>query len=159
MEGSPLQQAIAALKVKPSIDTDAYEDDTPWAPPMLFLAGPIKHWWTCWGSPEHLAYQRHREYVRSLLIDQGYLTYAPWGALKGTWNPAAQAGNNAFIEASHLMVVLTPDGIPADGTDGEARYAELHDTHLLVWKPRSNVNGRLAAIERLVGPGERWQDS
>lgn len=76
-----------------------------------------------WGSPEHQEYVAYRNHVRKLLIDAGYLTYAPHEAFKGTWDERAQAVNDAGIAAADLMLNLSPLYIPTEGTDDEVAYA------------------------------------
>lgn len=158
-EARMLREARAQLKaMRPSLLTDAYEDDTDREPPMIFLAGPIKHWWTCWGSYEHKRYIGFRDLVRHELIKAGYLTYAPWDAIKGTWNPRAQAINDAAIAASDLLLVLTPTGVPADGTEDESDYARRVQTPQL-WVPMPlNVRQFLSEVDDLVGPGVPYDD-
>lgn len=143
--------------MRPTSETDAYEDDTPTDPPMIFLAGPIKHWWTCWGSEGHKRYVAHRDMVRALLIHHGYLTYAPWDAIKGTWNPRAQAVNDVAIATADLMVILTPAGIPADGTEGETAYAGRVHTPTMFWTPIHEATNRLAKIRWMVGLGQSYE--
>jgi hypothetical protein len=139
--------------LRPTPFTDAYEDDTPWNPPVVFLAGPIKHWWTCWESPEHMAYVQWRDKVQGTLIEAGYLTYCPWGGIKGTWNPKAQAINDAAIAVADVVLILTPHGIPADGTEDESQYAKRVRTPTLRLPPGSDI---LQEVRRLVGFGTQW---
>ncbi len=77
-----------------------------------------------WGGPMHTAYVAYRDRVRKLLIDAGYLTYAPHEAFKGTWDDRAQAVNDAGIAAADLMLNLSPEGAITVGTDDEVAYAE-----------------------------------
>lgn len=101
----------------------AFEDDFSRDAPVVFIAGPIKHWWTCWGSKEHMRYVRWRDQVRDALVEAGYLTYAPWEAFKGTWNKRAQTINDAALAAADVVLVLWVEGIRADGTEAETAYA------------------------------------
>lgn len=137
---------------RPSIHTDAYEDSVSRNVPLIFLAGPIKYWWSCWDSPEHLEYIDHRVYVRSWLIEKGYLTYAPWDAIKGTWSMKAQVVNNAAICQSDLMVWMTPDGVPADGTLQELEFARKMSIPML-WVPPGKSPWR---VQEIVGPGHKY---
>lgn len=105
----------------------AYEDSTRRDPSIIFLAGPIKYWWSCWGSPEHERYARWREALRSALVTEGYLTYAPHDAFKGAWTERAQAINNAAILASDLVVTMRPIlVVTAEGTEAELQFAKEH---------------------------------
>lgn len=131
---------------------------------IVFLAGAIKYWWlkkcdrcqhicaedatfcpNCdwtgvyelWGSPEHQEYVTYRDHVRKLLIDDGYLTYAPHEAFKGTWDPRAQAVNDAGIAVSDLMLNLSPLYIPTEGTDDEVLYAARVGTPAIHIPPNS----------------------
>lgn len=132
---------------------------------MIFLAGPIKHWWTCWGSPEHEDYVAWRDEVRSALIEAGYLTYAPWDAIKGTWDPRAQAINDIAIRTADLMLVMTPLGIPADGTDAEVAFAHEAKTQVLhTWPlsgagPEMRIALLLDRVRELIGLGVAYEDA
>ena len=106
--------------------TDTIQDGQKHRVPIIFLAGPIKHWWTCWGSDEHRLYLFHRDWVRRTLIDAGYLTYAPWDAFKGSWDERAQAINEQAIAISDLFINMTPPGIPAEETELEQSLAWSH---------------------------------
>jgi hypothetical protein len=65
---------------------------------IVFLGGPIKHWWDeNWMSPEHLRYDEWRSKVEETCIAAGFLVYKPFTAWKGTWNEQAQAVNNEVI--------------------------------------------------------------
>lgn len=129
---------------------------------IIFLAGAIKYWWltqcqrcnailpedseVCtlcnsssvfplWGSESHDLYVAWRDHVRGLLIDNGYLTYAPHEAFKGTWDEKAQPINDAAIAASNLMLVLSPPGAITVGTDAEVVFATRVGTPSLYSPP------------------------
>lgn len=36
---------------------------------LIFMGGAIRHWWTCWGSPEHVAYVDWRRVLRASLTE------------------------------------------------------------------------------------------
>jgi hypothetical protein len=144
--------------VRPSLSTDAYEDDVARDVPLVFLAGPIKHWWDCWGSTSHNQYVQHRERTRAALIDAGYLTYAPWDAIKGTWSHRAQAINDAGIRGADLLLDLTPANVPALGTAAEVAYAEEVGTPVLRVPPVVPARMIVRHVERLLGPGHRYEE-
>lgn len=77
-----------------------------------------------WSSPDHRAYLEHRDMVREVAIELGYLTYAPHEAFKGQWTERAQAVNDAAIRASNVMINMSPSFacgvvVITDGTDDE----------------------------------------
>jgi hypothetical protein len=129
--------------VRPSLSTDAYEDDVARDVPLVFLAGPIKHWWDCWGSTSHNQYVQHRERTRAALIDAGYLTYAPW---------------DAGIRGADLLLDLTPANVPALGTAAEVAYAEEVGTPVLRVPPVVPARMIVRHVERLLGPGHRYEE-
>jgi len=144
--------------LRPTHETDAYEDGVARHVPIIFLSGPIKHWWTCWGSPEHEAYLRHRGQVRSWLIEAGYLTYAPWDGIKGSWDLRAQAINEAAITIADLILELTPPGIPAEGTAEEARFAEAAGVSLVHVVPGIEKQDLLAFLVEFIGEGVSYEE-
>lgn len=123
---------------------------------IVFLAGAIKFWWLAicngceklaepkdlqpcpncgvqsydkmWGSFAHTRYIEWRDEVRKILIEEGFLTYAPHEAFKGTWTDKAQAINDAGIQMADLMLVLSPSGIETQGTDDEVEVAKRYGT-------------------------------
>jgi len=92
-----------------------------------------------WGGPEHKEYVAYRDRARALLIDAGYLTYAPHEAFKGTWDERAQAVNDAGISAADLMVNLSPLFIPTEGTDAEIAYAKRVGTPAVRIPPQPSL--------------------
>ena len=92
-----------------------------------------------WDSPLHKEYVEHRNYIRRMLVQEGYLTYAPHEAFKGTWDERAQAVNDAGIAACDVMLVLSPSGIPTEGTDEEVAYAERVGTPVMYVPPGSDI--------------------
>ena len=44
-------------------------------------------------------------------------------AIQGRWNEAPQRINDAAIINANFIVVLTPPGVPAEGTEREVRLA------------------------------------
>lgn len=135
----------------------AYEDDFSRDAPVVFIAGPIKHWWTCWGSSQHRDYVEWRERVREALVEAGYLTYAPWEAFKGTWNKRAQTINDAALAAADVVLVLWVQGVRADGTEAETAYARRVGVPILsaslgkggAYEPDLCVS----MVRAVVGPG------
>lgn len=138
------------------IANGAYEDETRRTVPIIFLAGPVKFWWTCFGSDEHRSYVLYRDWVRKTLIDANYLTYASWDAIKGTWDKRAQAINDMAISVSDLLIVLTPEGIPADGTEDEAEYAKRLGVPVLYLPPSADQHQLLPRVGYAVGDGVPW---
>lgn len=119
---------------------------------IIFLAGAIKYWWEpgMWDSPLHKEYIAWRNEVRAVLIDHGYLTYAPHEAFKGTWTERAQAINDAGIQMADLMLVLSPRDIPTLGTDDEVLIAERYGTPVLSTPPSLGIRGLLSLLEVLL---------
>lgn len=168
--------------IVPSHETDAAPPERG-CKGLVFLAGAIKYWWltkcgNCghvgaeglpaysecpmcsanamlelWGGPEHTEYVQWRNFVRKGLIKAGYLTYAPHEAFKGTWDERAQSVNDAGIAASHMMLVLSPPGIPTDGTDSEVAYAERVGTPVIYAPPGTTVVELLKSIEGVMRHG------
>jgi hypothetical protein len=103
---------------------------------IVFLGGPIKHWWDeNWMTPEHLRYDEWRTKVEEACIAAGFLVYKPFTAWKGTWNEQAQAVNNAVIEVVDVFLDLTPPGVPSNGTKAELIVAENVGTPVLMCPP------------------------
>jgi hypothetical protein len=85
-----------------------------------------------WDSPEHQAYLEYRRDLQTALIATNrYLTYAPHNAMKGRWVESAQSVNDAAIEASDLMVIMSPENVPTEGTDSEVLTAAYVNTNTL----------------------------
>ena len=103
-----------------------------------------------WGGPEHTEYVAWRENVRKGLIQAGYLTYAPHEAFKGTWDERAQAVNDAGIAAADMMLVLSPPGIPTDGTDDEVAYANRIGTPVIYAPPGTTVMELMKSVEGVM---------
>lgn len=135
----------------------AYEDDFSRDAPVVFIAGPIKHWWSCWGSPEHERYVAWRDAVREALVEAGYLTYAPWEAFKGTWNRRAQSINDAALGAANVVLALWVEGVPAVGTTAETTYAKRVGVPIIsvVLNPAGGYSPTLCVdmVKSKVGPG------
>lgn len=131
--------------------------DTPQNPhghvPFIFLGGPIKHWWTCWDSPEHKAYMRHRDWVKHDLIEAGYLCYSPWNMIQGSWDQRAQQVNLFAISCADLFLNLTPPGIPAEETEAEQEYAYRRGVKVAAAIPGLTRTDLLAYLTEAVGPG------
>lgn len=133
--------------------TDTPQDGKVHRVPIIFLAGPIKHWWTCWGSPEHAEYLDHRWRVRTYLIDGGYLTYAPWNAIKGSWDPRAQQINYAAILHCDALLWLTPTGIPDQETQHEVKIATHAGKIVAHVLPLIHELDLIQFLEESIGPG------
>lgn len=114
-------------------------------PPVVTIVGPIKIWWTEWDSERHKAYTEWRDAVRVALVKAGCAVYSPHRAIQGSWNEKLQLINDAAIKASDLIVVLTPPGVPADGTEGEMMVAKDNGV-LMHMCPPAGAEG----IERLL---------
>lgn len=109
---------------------------------IVFLGGPIKHWWDeNWMSPEHLRYDEWRTKVEEACIAAGFLVYKPYTAWKGTWNEQAQAINNEVIRVVDVFIDLSPKGVPSEGTKQEKMLAK---------------GLKIQIVE--IGPPEWWSD-
>jgi hypothetical protein len=143
---------------------------------IVFLAGAIKYWWlrvctccktiegeethncfTCgapteelWGGPEHKEYVNYRDYIRRLLVQEGYLVYAPHEAFKGTWDERAQAVNDAGIAAADVVMNLSPFGIPTEGTDAEVAYARRVGTPVIHHPPMEMFQAEIDLLLRKI---------
>ena len=128
-----------------AIEVESGETGPP--PPIVVLAGPIRHWWQPgqWDTPQHQEYVQWRDAVRVALVKAGCMVYSPHRAIQGSWNDAAQAINDAAISIAHVVVVLTPPGIPADGTAHEMGVATEIGVRLAPLPP-----GDIDALQRLV---------
>lgn len=162
----------------PSSNTDAAPPERG-SQGLIFLAGAIKFWWlnqcdwcshveempepiaVCpkcgkpgmkewWGGPEHTAYVNWRNEVRHILIEEGFLTYAPHEAFKGTWTDAAQAVNDAGISAASVMLVLSEDWVPSVGTDDEVDYADLVGTPVVYAPPGTDKETLINMIRKAM---------
>jgi hypothetical protein len=92
---------------------------------IIFLAGAVAHWWyDNWESPQHYEYMQWRHDVEVALVAHGYLVYKHFDAFKGTWTDRAQEINEFALQRSDLMVVMTGEDIPSEGTDAEIMLAE-----------------------------------
>lgn len=110
---------------------DGSARDPNYRPLIVVIGGPIKHWWDeNWMSPEHLRYDEWRTKVEEAMIAAGFLVYKPYTAFKGTWSEEAQRINNAVISIADVLLVLTPEGVPSEGTDEEIEHAELIGTKI-----------------------------
>lgn len=137
--------------------TDTIQDGQKRHVPIIFLGGPIKYWWTCWDSYTHRKYLRHREHVRRTLIEAGYLTYAPWDAIKGSWDPRAQQINLWAISNSDLFLNLTPPGIPAPETDEEEKWAAAQGILTTRARPALVPQDLLDYLVEAIGPGVPYE--
>ena len=118
-------------------------------PPIITLVGPIKVWWSEWDSPRHQQYTQWRDAVRIALVKAGVAVYSPHRAIQGRWNEKLQAINNAAIAASDYIVVLTPPGVPADGTAEEIEFAQMCGIETIN-APPGNDGDIITLIERIV---------
>lgn len=117
---------------------------------IIMLGGAIDYWWNeNWETPAHIDYMEWRDEVRQSLVDAGHLCYLPWGGFKGAWDEKAQAVNDKAVEICDVFIDLTPDGIPAPGTDAERALAEMLDKKILFVPPGdwTNLSGLLAISE------------
>lgn len=103
---------------------------------IVFLGGPIKHWWDDnWMSPEHLRYDEWRTKVEEACIAAGFLVYKPYTAWKGTWNEEAQKLNDAVIRVIDVFIDMTPPGVPSNGTVEERKLALKLGTQIVEIPP------------------------
>jgi hypothetical protein len=109
-------------------------------PPIVMLAGPIKIWWNEWGSERHLEYTKWRDAVRVALVKSGCAVYSPHRAIQGSWNEKLQAINDMAITIANHIVILTPLGCPADGTEKEIKYAKEHKVNIIYAPPGNDKN-------------------
>ena len=104
-------------------------DSSPYrVPPIIVLVGPIKIWWNddMWDSDLHKRYIEWRDAVRVTLVKLGCAVYSPHRAIQGRWNEKLQLINDAAIGAADLVVILTPKGVIAEGTEGEIKIAHRY---------------------------------
>jgi hypothetical protein len=107
-----------------------------YTPMIVMVCGPIKHWWDeNWMSPEHVRYDEWRTKVVQTLVEMGHLAYLPHRAWQGTWNESAQAINNVVIQVADVIIVLTPEGVPSEGTDEEIKEAHKRGTDVIYFPP------------------------
>lgn len=120
-------------------------------PPVITLVGPIKIWWSQWGSPGHQIYTEWRDAVRVALVHAGCAVYSPHRAIQGSWNEKLQLINDAAIKASDLVVVLTPPDVEANGTAGEMKVAEENGVAMYHCPPDGpdGIARLLEAVEKI----------
>lgn len=118
----------------------------------VFLAGPIDYWWNeNWESAEHIAYLEWRKKVNRLLVEAGHLVYRPHEAIKGAWDESFQAVNDLAIELCDVFVYLTPEGVPAFGTEAEKNVAKGLGKEIL-WAPPGDTRLISGLIKPLDDP-------
>jgi len=115
-----------------AVQVDASFDKVP---PIVVLAGPIKVWWSEFGSERHQIYAQWRDAVRVALVKAGYAVYSPHRAIQGRWNEDLQKINDAAIKTADFLVVLTPPGVPAEGTEHEIALAKEHKARIINCPP------------------------
>jgi hypothetical protein len=132
----------------------AVEVDEPTSLPVrVMLAGPIKHWWSEWGSERHETFTQWRDAVRVALVKEGCLVYSPHRAWQGAWHEAAQSVNDAAIAMADVMLDLTPPGVPAAGTAAEVAEAQRVGTRVLPAPPGDAEDlARLVATVAAIAP-------
>lgn len=88
---------------------------------FVFLAGPIRYWWTpgVEGTRLHTLYLHQRNLVHQELSGD-FLVYAPHRAWRGPWNGAAQKINDLAVITCDAFVWIQVPGVRAWGT-----YEEL----------------------------------
>jgi len=116
-----LDPALLAIEGNGAVQVDASPDKVP---PIVTLCGPIKIWWSEWGSQRHIEYTKWRDAVRVSLVHVGCAVYSPHRAIQGSWNEKLQDINDTAIRSSNLIVVMTPPDVPADGTMTEMLVAQ-----------------------------------
>ena len=102
---------------------------------IVMLAGPIKHWWSEYGSDAHLDYLAWRDYLDAALVEAGHLVYRPHKAFKGPWDENAQAVNEMAVRLVDVMFDLRPEGVPSAGTAMEVIHAVQFDTRVVEAPP------------------------
>ena len=118
----------------------------------IFLAGPIDFWWNeNWGTPRHETYKAWRKDVNQMFVEAGHLVYRPHEAIKGAWDESFQAINDLAIELCDVFVHLTPQGVPAYGTNAEKAVAESYGKRV-AWAPPGNTDEIADLITRLPDP-------
>lgn len=122
------------------------EESQDYTPIKIFLAGPIKHWWSLpkdeWGKGAHAEYLQWRDAVEAALVMCGCLVYRPYSAWRGSWDMTGQAQevNYKAISISDIVINLTPEGIPAEGTDDEVAYAENINKSIVDFPPGTTAD-------------------
>jgi hypothetical protein len=133
----------------------AVEVDEPTHTPLkIVLAGPIRVWWSEWGSERHATYTLWRDAARVTLVHAGFLVYNPHRAWQGAWHEDAQQVNDAAIAIADVVVVLTPPEVPADGTEAEMRVAAEHGVPVVLAPPggEADLVAMLASIHSCTKP-------
>jgi len=120
-------------------------------PLMIFIAGPIKHWWgfADWDAPQVKRYFEWRDAVEVACVEAGFLVYMPHMAWRGSWHEDAQLVNNHAIETVDVVIDLTPPGIPADGTTREITHAYVVGKNVMALPPGDDQD-LAAAMEVLT---------
>lgn len=121
-------------------------------PLLVFLGGPIKYWWGFknWDDGLPKTYFEWRDAVEVAFIEAGFLLYMPHHAWRGRWWESAQSVNDSAISMAHVLVHLTPEGVPADGTAEEIAIAQSLDIPTFRLPPGSDAD-LLAAVQALQG--------
>jgi len=90
---------------------------------MIFLAGPIRYWWTPGVRDTRICrlYLAKREEI-FYALSEDYLVYAPHRAIRGPWDKRAQIINDAAVYRCDAFVNLNA-GVPMDGTKEERSIA------------------------------------
>lgn len=89
---------------------------------FVFLAGPIRHWWSLPDVSGKDQYFNHREIAHQVLSED-FLVYSPHRAWRGPWNEVAQQVNDHALGLCHAFVYLHVPGIVASGTEAECALA------------------------------------
>jgi hypothetical protein len=131
-----LDPKLLAIEGHGAVQVEEAELDRP--PLIITLAGPICFWWGReWDSERHKQYVEWRDALRVALVKAGYLVYSPHRAIQGAWHPRAQKINDTAIRNSDVVIVMTPPGVPAEGTDDEVKLALRHGVRLIYAPPGS----------------------
>lgn len=133
------REGNGAIRVDEAFDSPA---------PVVVLIGPIRVWWSEWGSPRHQEYTRWRDAVRVACVKAGCAVYSPHRAIQGRWNKKLQRINNAAIIDADIIINLTPMGVPAEGTMEEVELAKKH-LKLILNAPPSD-DERIAFLIRIL---------
>lgn len=138
---------MLALEGNGAVQVDESPEEVP---PIVMLAGPIKVWWSEWGSGRHKKYTQWRDAVRVALVKAGCAVYSPHRAIQGRWNERLQNINDSAIKAADHVVILTPPGCPAEGTEREHAYAKEYGIHL-VFAPPGNDEDLKKLVRKITG--------
>ena len=126
------------------------DESTDKVPPIIFLGGSIKFWWQDgqWGTPLHNQFIQWRTAVEAACVLAGFAVYMPHKAIRGRWNEGLQRINDMGIGMCDVMIVTTPNGVPAEGTDKEVKLA-LRLNKTVIYAPPGTDEDLQNLIDRI----------